>query len=482
MLIATSYGLSLVLVINIILTFIIIFLERKNPQSTYAWLLLLWMIPAVGFVFYLFFSQNLTRRKIFKISSTERALTNTIIQQQKRDLTEQDKEMNDITWDNYGDMIQFHQNLSDAIYTDDNRVEIFTDGEEKFSTLLKDIAEAKDHIHMQYFIFKSSSLADRIMEALKAKALQGVEVRLLFDDMGAIFLKRIDFQDLKDSGVKVARFFPSRIKYINLKANYRNHRKVTVIDGKIGYIGGFNVGDEYLGLDLKMGYWRDTHLRLEGSAVYELQVRFFMDWRASHGEELVLNSHFMPDIEKNGEVGLQIVSSGPDDPNEQIKQGYLKMIHAAKSYIFIQTPYFVPDQSILEALRIAAKSGVDVRIMIPNKPDHLFVYWATFSYVGELLGYGAKIYVYDNGFLHAKTIVVDDQVASVGTCNFDIRSFSLNFEVNAFIYDQNVCYKLKEIFIEDMKKSIRINENRYKSRPVTMKIKESISRLFSPIL
>jgi cardiolipin synthase len=478
----TTYGLSIVLVINFILTFTIIFLERKNPQSTYAWLLLLWMIPAVGFVFYLFFSQNLTRRKIFKLSTSERALTNGLIQQQKRDLTESETNLESPYLDQYRDMILFHLNLSDAIYTDDNKVEIIVDGAEKFDTLIRDIQQAKDHIHIQYFIFKSSELADRIMAALKQKALDGVEVRLLFDDMGAIFLKRIDFNDLKQSGVQVARFFPSRVKFVNLKANYRNHRKVAVIDGRIGYVGGFNVGDEYLGLNAKMGYWRDTHLRLEGSAVYELQLRFFMDWRASNPETIQLDYRYMPKIPKHGAAGVQIVSSGPDDHNEQIKQGYLKMIHAAKSYIYIQTPYFVPDQSILEGLKIAAQSGVDVRIMIPNKPDHLFVYWATFSYVGELLEYGAKIYVYDNGFLHAKTIVVDDALASVGTCNFDIRSFSLNFEVNAFIYDQETSFRLKEIFIEDLKHSVRINESRYERRPVSMKIKESISRLFSPIL
>lgn len=482
MLLVTTYGLSIVLVINFILTFTIIFLERKNPQSTYAWLLLLWMIPAVGFVFYLFFSQNLTRRKIFKLSTSERALTNGLIQQQKRDLTESETNLESPYLDQYRDMILFHLNLSDAIYTDDNKVEIIVDGAEKFDTLIRDIQQAKDHIHIQYFIFKSSELADRIMAALKQKALDGVEVRLLFDDMGAIFLKRIDFNDLKQSGVQVARFFPSRVKFVNLKANYRNHRKVAVIDGRIGYVGGFNVGDEYLGLNAKMGYWRDTHLRLEGSAVYELQLRFFMDWRASNPETIQLDYRYMPKIPKHGAAGVQIVSSGPDDHNEQIKQGYLKMIHAAKSYIYIQTPYFVPDQSILEGLKIAAQSGVDVRIMIPNKPDHLFVYWATFSYVGELLEYGAKIYVYDNGFLHAKTIVVDDALASVGTCNFDIRSFSLNFEVNAFIYDQETSFRLKEIFIEDLKHSVRINESRYERRPVSMKIKESISRLFSPIL
>ncbi|MBF7095526.1 cardiolipin synthase [Alkalibacter mobilis] len=482
MLLATSYGLSLVLVINFILTFTIIFLERKNPQSTYAWLLLLWMIPAVGFVFYLFFSQNLTRRKIFNLTSTEKALTNTIIQQQKRDLTQTQLIDEEKSRQKYADIICFHQNLSEAIYTNNNEVKIFTDGKEKFDALLKDIENARHHVHIQYFIFKSSGIADRIMKALKLKAEEGIEVKLLFDDMGAFLLKRIDFEDLISSGVKVAKFFPSRLKYINLKANYRNHRKIAVIDGKFGYIGGFNVGDEYLGLDKKMGYWRDTHLRITGSAVYELQLRFVMDWRASSDDEVDLDYNYMPKIESAGNAGIQIVSSGPDDSNEQIKQGYLKLINAAKSYIYIQTPYFVPDQSILESLKIAAKSGVDVRIMIPDKPDHLFVYWATFSYVGELLKYGAKIYIYSNGFLHAKTMVVDDELSSVGTCNFDIRSFSLNFEVNAFIYDPEISYEMKEIFIEDMKDSMRINESRYDKRSVGIKIKESISRLFSPIL
>ncbi|SHE86733.1 cardiolipin synthase [Alkalibacter saccharofermentans] len=482
MLMATSYGLSLVLIINIILTFTIIFLERKNPQSTYAWLLLLWMIPAAGFVFYLFFSQNLARRKIFKLNTEEKALTNSLIQRQKKDMAEDKIYFEEKSRERYKDLVYFHQNLSNALYTNNNKLKLFTDGKVKFDALMEDMKKAKHHIHFQYFIFKSGILATEIMEILKNKAKDGVEVRLLFDDMGGFFLNKKDMDDLLAAGVKVARFFPSKIKLINLKANYRNHRKIVVIDGNIGYIGGFNVGDEYLGLDKKKGYWRDSHLLIEGAAVYELQLRFIMDWRASSSDEIMITYEYMPEIPRAGRVGVQIVSSGPDDANEQIKQGYLKMINTAKSYIYIQTPYFVPDQSILEAVKIAAKSGVDVRIMIPDKPDHIFVYWATFSYVGELLKYGAKIYIYNNGFLHAKTVVVDDQISSVGTCNFDIRSFSLNFEVNAFIYDHDFSYHMKEVFIEDMKKSVRLNESRYEKRSIIIKIKESISRLFSPIL
>lgn len=482
MLIATTYSLSVVLIINFILTFIIIFLERKNPQSTYAWLLLLWMIPAVGFIFYLLFSQNLARRKIFKMYSDEVELTNSLILQQKKDLAEDKIFFDRKARERYKDLIYFHQNLSAALYTNNNSLELFTDGNEKFNRLLEDIKNAKHHVHMQYFIFQSGILGKRVMEALMDKAKEGLQVRLLFDDMGGYNLSKNDLDAMIKAGVKIARFFPSRVKLLNLKANYRNHRKITVIDGAIGYIGGYNVGDEYIGLDKKMGYWRDSHLRIEGSSVYELQMRFIMDWRSANKESIRLTYDYLPVTMDVGQVGVQIVSSGPDDENEHIKQGYLKMINSAKEYIYIQTPYFIPDQSIFEALKIAAVSGVDVRIMIPNKPDHVFVYWATFSYVGELLKYGAKIYIYDNGFMHAKTIVVDDEIASVGTCNFDIRSFSLNFEVNAFIYDHEFSYYMKEVFIDDMKFSERLNLNLYSNRSIAIKMKESISRLFSPLL
>lgn len=278
-------------------------------------------------------------------------------------------------------------------------------------------------------------------------------------------------------------FFPSKLRPINLRLNYRNHRKLVIIDGIIGYVGGFNVGDEYLGLNPKFGYWRDTHIRLQGTAVHAIQTRFILDWnQASHHHTLTYIPNHFPDYGPKGNVGMQIVTSGPDSEWEQIKNGYIKMISNAKRSILIQTPYFIPDASLLDALRIACLSGIDVNIMIPNKPDHAFVYWATLSYIGELLKAGATVYIYDNGFIHAKTIVVDDEIASVGTANIDVRSFRLNFEVNAFIYDITIAKKLVSTFKEDLLVSRKYTYEEYLQRPLWIRIKESVSRLLSPIL
>lgn len=482
MLLVTSYSLSFVLIINFILTFIIIFLERKDPQSTYAWLLLIWLIPALGFLFYLLFSQNIDRRKIFDLYDNEMELTYKLLNKQKKDLMRDKIPFRDNIMESYKYLVYFHQNLSNSLYTNNNTIKIFTDGKEKFKDLFQNIDSAKSHIHLEYFIIKNDDLGISLIQLLTKKANEGVEVRLLFDDMGGRYLPKKLLQELESAGGKIGQFFPSRIKLINLRANYRNHRKIVIIDGSIGYVGGFNVGNEYLGLNKRMGYWRDTHISVRGGAVYELQLRFILDWRCATKENIQLTNKYVTDEIYGGDIGIQIVSSGPDDVNQQIKQGYIKIINSAKNYLYIQTPYFIPDQSTFEAIKIAIKSGVDVRIMIPNKPDHLFVYWATYSYIGQLVEYGAKAYIYDNGFLHAKTIVVDDILASVGTCNFDIRSFVLNFEVNAFIYDESTSKKFKNIFLEDMLACKHITYNEYMNRPLIVKIKESISRLFSPVL
>ena len=248
-----------------------------------------------------------------------------------------------------------------------------------------------------------------------------------------------------------------------------------IIDGKIGYMGGFNVGDEYLGLNKKFGYWRDTHLRIKGSAVYAIQTRFILDWnQASHRHDIAYSPKLFPTTETTGTFGMQIVSSGPDSEWEQIKYGYIKMISSAKKSIWIQTPYFIPDTSVLDALKIAALTGKDVIIMIPNKPDHPFVYWATYFQIGEMLKAGAKVYIYNNGFIHAKTIIVDGKLSSVGTANIDVRSFRLNFEVNAFLYDESIAASLTESFKKDVLVSTELTIEEYRKRPWYIKIKESI--------
>ncbi|MEG0075677.1 MAG: cardiolipin synthase [Eubacterium sp.] len=474
--------------INIILSFTIIFLERKTPQSTYAWLLFLWIIPILGFLFYLFFSQNLTKRKIYKYNTPENNQYRNLLVKQKKDLVDRQRlSKNQTIVTKYHYNIEYHLNVSHALYTDNNKIEIYTDGYDKFDALFEAIESAESTIHLEYYIIKYDNLGRRFLQLLTKKAKEGLEVRLLFDEMGGRYLPHSVLNTFKEAGGQYGIFFPSRLRFINLRLNYRDHRKIAVIDGKIGFVGGFNIGDEYLGLKKKMGYWRDTHLKIEGYAVYELQMRFMLDWRTS-GNKSRLNihseniHHYFPYMDNPDGSGIQIVSSGPDNTNQVIKQGFIRMITNAEDYICIQSPYFVTDESIMEALKIALLSGIEVHIMIPNKPDHIFIYWATLSYVGELISYGAKVYIYNNGFLHAKVVVVDDQIASVGSCNFDIRSFTLNFETNAFVYDPNIAKKLHAIFIKDIDNSIAYTLDDYKKRPRLIKIKESISRLFAPLL
>lgn len=478
----------LIFIVNIILSFTIIFLERKTPQSTYAWLLFLWIIPILGFLFYLFFSQNLTKRKIYRYNTPEREQYEHLLSIQKKALVEKQQiAKNRELFERYRNAVEYHFNVSHALYTDNNTVEIYIDGYKKFDALFESIKEAKTSVHLEYYIIKYDDLGKRFMELLIQKAREGVEVRLLFDEMGGRYLPRSILKRFKEAGGQYGIFFPSKLRFINLRVNYRDHRKIAVIDGKTAFIGGFNIGDEYLGLKKKMGYWRDTHLKITGYAAYELQMRFFLDWRTSgnpsplehKGDDI---NRYYPYMENFEGVGLQIVSSGPDDPNQGIKQGFIRMITNAQKYIFIQSPYFVTDESIMEALKIALLSDIEVRIMIPNKPDHVFIYWATLSYVGELIEYGAQVYIYDNGFLHAKVVVVDDEVASIGSCNFDIRSFKLNFETNAFVYDPAIASQLHDIFLEDIDQCIFYDKVSYMKRSRIIKIKESISRLFAPLL
>ncbi|MBF8982824.1 cardiolipin synthase [Lutibacter sp. B2] len=474
--------LSLLFILNILLAIVIIFLERKNPTSTLAWLMVLVLLPNIGFILYLIFGQNLSKQKMFKLKTEEDQLLRKMVLEQISYLKNNEIYFNDPSIQQYQDMIHMHLMSSDAIFSQDNEVEIFTDGKEKFDALIESIEEAQDHIHMLYYIFKNDSLGKRIVDALTKKAKEGVEVRLLYDAVGGHNLPRNFFKELKDVGGQVVSFFPFKIPLINFRINFRNHRKLAIIDGTYGFIGGFNIGNEYLGLDKKFGYWRDTHLKLNGSAVQMIQIRFMLDWQYASKETMAYDSRYFPEITMNGKTGIQIVSSGPDSEQEQIKNGYLKIIHSAKESIYIQTPYFIPDESILSALRIAALSGIDVRLMIPSKPDHMFVYWATYSYIGELLKSGVRTFVYDKGFIHAKTIVVDGKLASVGTANIDVRSFKLNFEVNAFIYDTFTSNKLKSIFEKDMIDCSELTSDLYNQRSRIIKFKESIFRLLSPIL
>lgn len=475
----TSY--SLLLIVNICFAVSIVFLERKNPASTLAWLMVLFLLPGVGILLYLIFSQNITRQKVSRFSDYEQKLMRTTLSEQIQSINEGTFTFTGYSAEKWKDMIHLG-NMCDAYYTQDNTVDIFTDGPAMFAAMLQDIQNAKSYINVLYFIIKDDRMGRIFIDALTERAQSGITVRLLLDALGCGQITQKRLAAFKQAGGKYAYFFPSRLKYINLKLNYRNHRKIVVIDGVIGYTGGFNVGDSYVGRHKKFGHWRDTHLKLTGNCVYDLNTRFWLDWRFSSREYIDLSAPAIPDMVCSGLSGLQIISSGPDSKREEIKYGYLKLISSAKRNIYMQTPYFVPDSSIIEALKGAALSGVDVRIMIPCQPDHIFVYWATYSYIGELLQYGVKAYIYDDGFLHAKMICVDSEIVSVGSANFDIRSFKLNFETNAFIYDDRIAKQMDRIFEEDMKKSTELTKEIYARRPWIIKLKEPVSRLLSEIL
>ncbi|MBU5212160.1 cardiolipin synthase [Heyndrickxia oleronia] len=469
-------------ILNFILSGIVIFLERRNIGATWAWLLVLLFIPVAGFIIYLIFGQNLSRRRIFYWKDQEKIGIKEISQRQIDMLRNNNFPFHDERTVQYKELVYMLLVNDDAVMSHDNDVEIFIDGDDKFQSLFEDIRKAKDHIHLLYYIVRDDLLGQKLVELLTIKAKEGVTVRFVYDDMGSRRLPRKFFKSLVDAGGQVASFFPAKIPMLNLRVNFRNHRKLAIIDGNIGYIGGFNIGDEYLGLNKRFGYWRDTHLKITGKAVYAMQTRFILDWNQASSKEIRYEGRYFPDIPSIGYTDVQIVSSGPDSEWEQIKNGYIKMINSAKKYIFMQTPYFIPDDSLLNAIKIAILSGVDVRLMIPNKPDHMFVYWATYSYVGELLKTGAKVYIYDNGFIHAKMLVVDGKIATVGTANIDNRSFRLNFEVNAFLYSHHISKKLEKIYMDDMGKSKELTLEEYLLRPKWIRFKESISRLLSPIL
>lgn len=478
-----SISLTIALILNIFLAIALIFLERRDATSTWAWLLVLFFLPLVGFFIYLLLGRRLGQKHFFRWVDQEKIGIDQLIDYQIEAIEDDTLEFRLQDTADYKDMIYLHLRNNNAVLTQDNDVQVFNDGHEKFEALIKDLESAKHHIHFQYYILRLDNLGTRILNVLIQKAKQGVQVRILYDDMGSRNLRKRHFKELIDLGGQVEAFFPSILPLINPRLNYRNHRKIVVVDGRIGYIGGFNVGDEYLGLNKKFGYWRDTHLRIEGSALHPLQRRFILDWnQASANHKITYSDFYFPIIPQKGTVGMQIVSSGPDSEWEQIKDGYLKMISSAKKYIYIQTPYFIPDVSFLDALRIACLSGVDVRIMIPNKPDHMFVFWATYTNVGSLLKAGAKVYMYENGFIHTKQIVVDDRVSTVGTANIDVRSFKLNFEINAFIYDRAKSHELAEMFEQDLLLSTELTYEIYNKRSVIIRMKESIANLISPIL
>lgn len=468
--------------INILLAILLVFFERRNPTSTWLWLMVITFLPGIGFLLYLFLGQDLSKKRMFKSKEEEDSCFHIMAETQGEQIEKNEFSLKDPNFHRYEDIIKMHLISSQSFFSMDNKVELYFSGKDKFDDLFKSIEKAEKFIHMEYYIFKKDNLGTKVIEALTKKAKEGIEVKLLVDGMGGRTLTKRFLKPLRDAGGEVAVFFPPFVPLMNVRINYRNHRKICIVDGKEAYLGGLNIGDEYLGYSKKLGKWRDTHIKVKGSAISTLQWRFFLDWRFATKKEIGNCLSYLPEENGDNNVGMQIVSSGPDSKWPSIKDGYLKMISNAREKVFIETPYFIPDDSIFEALKLAGLSGLDVRVMIPNKPDHPFVYWASLSYIGELLEAGVKFYTYEKGFVHSKVVIMDDFVSSVGTANLDIRSFKLNFEVNAFMYDESINLKLSERFLSDLVDCKEITLEEYKKRPRFVMVKESISRLLSPIL
>ncbi|WP_346429165.1 cardiolipin synthase [Planococcus halocryophilus] len=473
---------NIFVVVNVMLAIFILFFERKTATSAWAWILILFFVPIVGFVLYLLFGKSLRPKRLNSTAAYDNKKFKENRTRQLNEIKEGSFRPYTKNVEKWLDLIQMNMSRTDAPLSTATDIQIFNDGTKKFNALFEDIHKAKEHVHLQYFILNNDDLGRRLIGLLTEKAKQGVNIRFLYDDLGSKNLPKDFFDEFHASGGIAVPFLPALMSSINPRLNHRNHRKLVVVDGSVGYIGGFNVGDEYLGKK-ELGYWRDTHLRLEGSIIYSLQNRFFIDWnQATEKFPLKFAESFFPSKDENSGTAMQMVASGPLNTHEDIKNGYLKMIYHARKSIYLQTPYFIPDKSIMDALKTAALGGVDVQIMIPHQADHIFVHSATLSFARELLRDGVKVYSYKNGFLHAKTLVVDGQSYSVGSANMDIRSFKLNFEVNAFVYDEQSAREMEDLFFRDKELSAELTEETFKNQSWMEKIKQDVAQLVSPIL
>ncbi|QSE75854.1 cardiolipin synthase [Lactococcus taiwanensis] len=472
----------MIFLLNIMLSFVIIFRERKSTSSTWSWLFVVNVLPILGFILYLLIGRGISHYRIFK--DRKRFQIGFEKQHSHARKAYSDRAFLDMMRKNpvIGQLINMLYVEEKSIISTNTDVKIFNDGREKFDALIEDINRAKYHIHMEYYIFRMDDVGQEIYEALIEARKRGVEVKLLIDAWGSNKTKMSKFKELEELGGRVAQFFPLILPLINPRTNYRLHRKIVVIDGVIGYTGGFNVGNEYASVTKKFGYWRDNHLRLTGDIVYSLQHRFILDWNSQHHFEITQGEPYFPDAISQGHVATQLVTSGPDEDKEQIKLTYMKMISGAEREIVIQTPYYIPSDALHESLKLALLSGVQVKMMIPNKPDHPLVYWATYFHAADLVKYGAKVYTYENGFVHSKTLIIDGEYASVGSANLDYRSLQLCFEANVVIYNYDIAQKLRNDFIKDLKLSRALTLERYEQRSKIVRFKEGLARLIAPML
>ena len=467
----------------LLLTCLRIIFETHSSTKTLAYLLFCILIPVIGLVFYLTFGINYWKMKIY---SNKLAEDEKLLKQIRKAIPQ--FQASGVTRDNPA-LIQNAELVSMLIkdikspLTHNNKIKLLLNGEEKFPELLKCLGDARHHIHMDYYIYEQDEIGSKVIELLINKATEGVEVRFIYDDFGSPSLKKKIVKRMEEAGIEIFPFSKVHFYLLANRLNYRNHRKIVVIDGQTGFVGGINVSDKYINNNKSELYWRDTHLRIDGPGVYYLQYLFMSDWNFCSAKNLAPKpEYFSQQVSHASNKYVQIVGSGPDSEQPSVLFSLLQAIYLAKEEILITTPYFIPGDNIIDALRIAASSGLSVKLLVPGKADSKLVNAASKANYSDVLKAGVQIYFYEKGFIHAKTLVADGKLSIIGTANMDYRSFELNFEVNAIIYDIPFAQKMRQVFFEDLKSAKKLDEKRWYKRHVFYQLGERLARLFSPAL
>lgn len=464
---------SILYSVTILSCIIVILKENRNPIRSLSWVIALIFLPIIGLIFYIFFGRSLRGQHMISRMNKRKIMTTMAprhVNLDSQNLSRADR-----------NLVKLARNLSSSFYTVNNRLEIFTTGEDKFTALKKDLKEAERSIYLQYYIFLDDTLGHEIAEILMRKAREGVDVKVIYDHVGSFSVNNKFFKMMNRAGVETHPFFKVTFPQFANRVNWRNHRKLVIIDERIGYIGGMNIADRYVKSTSKGWGWRDTHFRVEGDVVESLLFSFVVDWNFRN-QERPMRYPKTPEVGFSNNVGMQLVTSGPLSQWDNLALCFLKAISSATRCIYIQTPYFLPTDALRHALEAAALSKIDVRIMIPSRSDSKMLQLASFSYVTQCLKAGIKVYLYNPGMLHAKAMIIDDNLVTAGSTNFDFRSFENNFECNLFVYDKETNRQMREIFFRDMGQCTKLTYANWQTRPLLQRSLESIIRLVSPIL
>ena len=460
------YCITVISIIGVVLS------ENRNPLKSLAWITVLLLLPVGGIILYIFFGRSIKNTHMISRRNKRRL-------RQSFPATDYTEPPADITTESR-QQIELGRSLTGSHYLSDNRIQIFHNGTDKFESLLRDIAGARRFIHIQYYIFDDDNLGNRIKDALIARAKEGVKVRIIYDHIGSLSVSRRFFREMRQAGIEAYPFFRVAFPPFATRINWRNHRKLCVIDGAIGYIGGMNIADRYVNGG-KFKRWRDTHMRITGPGVTALHYSFAVDW-SFMGQPLIEEQLDIKPYTSPDNAGVQLITSGPTSEWSNVAMLMLKAIGNAKKRVFIQTPYFLPTESLLRSLQAAALSRVDVRVMLPRRSDSSILTYASYSYIMECLRAGIKIYLYDGGMLHSKTMMIDDNFSAIGSANIDFRSFEHNFEATMFIYSDDANARLRKQFLADQQLCQRVSPSVWRKRSKVQKAKESLTRLLSPIL